>query len=110
MKLTRIGEFQELILLVVIILQENAYGASIKGELEERLKTKISVGSIQSSLKRLEEKEYLISKVGEASPIRGGRSKKLYKITPEGRKVLVQMKSIRENLYGSISYLRLKLD
>ncbi|MEL6190802.1 MAG: helix-turn-helix transcriptional regulator [Bacteroidota bacterium] len=110
MKLTRIGEFQELILLVVIILQNDAYGASIKGELEERLKTNISVGSIQSSLQRLEEKEYLTSKVGEATPIRGGRRKKLYKITPTGRQVLVQMKSIRENLYGSISYLRLKLD
>ncbi|MEM7512231.1 MAG: helix-turn-helix transcriptional regulator [Bacteroidota bacterium] len=110
MKLTRIGEFQELILLVVIILQNDAYGASIKGELEDRLKTNISVGSIQSSLQRLEEKEYLTSKVGEATPIRGGRRKKLYKITPTGRQVLVQMKSIRENLYGSISYLRLKLD
>ena len=110
MKLTRIGEFQELILLVVIILLDDAYGASIKGELEERLKTSISVGSIQSSLKRLEEKEYLSSKVGDATPVRGGRSKKLYRITPAGRKVLVQMKSIRENLYGSISYLRLKLD
>ena len=55
MKLTRIGEFQELILLVVIILQNDAYGASIKGELEERLNTNISVGSIQSSLQRLEE-------------------------------------------------------
>ncbi|MEM8896700.1 MAG: PadR family transcriptional regulator [Bacteroidota bacterium] len=110
MKLTRIGEFQELILLIVIILQDDAYGASIKGALEERLKTNISVGSIQSSLKRLEDKGYLISNTGEATPVRGGRRKKLYQITPQGREVLVHMKSIRENLYGSISYLRLKLD
>ncbi|MEM9935446.1 MAG: PadR family transcriptional regulator [Bacteroidota bacterium] len=110
MKITRIGEFEELILLMVIILQDDAYGVAIKLALEERLHTSISVGSIQSSLKRLEEKGYLVSAFGEATPVRGGRRKKLYQVTAEGRSVLVQMKSIRENLYGSIAYLRLNLD
>ncbi len=56
MKKTKLGEFEELVLLTVASLRKDAYGVEIKNTLEGRMKTKLSVGSIQSALKRMEEK------------------------------------------------------
>ena len=73
MKITKLGEFEELVLLTVVALREDAYGVEIKRELEERLGEKLSVGSIQSALKRMEEKGFLKSEFGEATQKRGGK-------------------------------------
>lgn len=102
MKTTKIGEFEELVLMTVIVLQEKAYGVAIKKELEERLETSVSVGSIQSALKRMEEKGYLRSKFGEASAKRGGKRKRIYSSTPAGQAVLQQMKEIRAGLWNAM--------
>jgi len=59
MKKTRLGEFQELILMTVIVLEDDAYGNEIQRELEERLDERLSVGAIQTALKRMEEKGFL---------------------------------------------------
>ncbi|HEX8530304.1 MAG TPA: helix-turn-helix transcriptional regulator, partial [Cytophagales bacterium] len=67
MKKTKLGEFEELVLLTVAALQQDAYGVEIKRELEARLNEKLSVGSIQSALKRMEEKGFLTSAFGEAT-------------------------------------------
>jgi PadR family transcriptional regulator PadR len=86
MKKTKLGEFEELVLLTVVVLAERAYGVEIKRELEQRLGESISVGSIQSSLKRMEEKGFLVSEFGEATQKRGGKRKKniqCYSIRPE---------------------------
>lgn len=72
MKKTKLGEFEELVLLTVAALQQEAYGVEIKRELEGRLKHKLSVGSIQSALKRMEEKGFLTSEFGDATQKRGG--------------------------------------
>ena len=50
MKVTKIGEFEELVLMTVIVLQKEAYGVAIRKELQERLNTSVSVGSVQSAL------------------------------------------------------------
>lgn len=105
MKITKIGEFEELVLLTVIVLQREAYGVAIKKELEERMKTTISVGSIQSALKRMEEKGFLTSHFGEATAKRGGKRKRIYSATPAGHSVLARMKEIRAGLWSSISDL-----
>ncbi|MEM6768287.1 MAG: helix-turn-helix transcriptional regulator [Bacteroidota bacterium] len=102
MKKTKIGEFEELVLMTVIVLQEEAYGVAIKKELEERLETSLSVGSIQSALKRMEEKGYLESKFGEATARRGGKRKRIYSATPAGQRVLSQMKNIRASLWNAM--------
>ena len=101
MKKTKLGEFEELVLMTVIVLQEEAYGVQIKKELENRLGTTLSVGSIQSALKRMEGKGYLTSEFGEASAKRGGKRKRIYTATQEGQSVLVEMKAIRESLWAS---------
>lgn len=105
MKKTKLGEFEELVLLTVAALQQEAYGVEIKRELEARLKTKLSVGSIQSALKRMEEKGFLTSEFGEATQKRGGKRKRFYFVTSYARKVLAELKEIRAGLWESIPKL-----
>ena len=109
MKKTKLGEFEELVLLTVATLQQDAYGVEIKRELEERLKQKLSVGSIQSSLKRMEEKGFLTSRFGEATQKRGGKRKRIYATTSHARKVLEEMKDIRAGLWSDMPKLAYEL-
>lgn len=105
MKKTKLGEFEELVLLTVASLQNEAYGVEIKRELEGRLKEKLSVGSIQSALKRMEDKGFLTSEFGEATQKRGGKRKRIYTATPYAHRILSEMKDIRAALWSSIPRL-----
>lgn len=105
MKKTKLGEFEELVLLAVVALQEEAYGVEIKRELDERLNERLSVGSIQSALKRMEEKGFLTSEFGESTAKRGGKRKRIYSATPYAHRVLQEMKEIRAGLWNAISGL-----
>ena len=102
MKKTKLGEFEELVLMTVVVLQTKAYGVEIKRELEDRLKEKLSVGSIQSALKRMEEKGFLTSEFGEATQKRGGKRKRIYSATPYAHRVLEEMKDIRTQLWSAM--------
>ena len=103
MKKTKLGEFEELVLLTVIVLKEDAYGVEIKRELEERLKETLSVGSIQSALKRMEENGFLKSEFGEATAVRGGKRKRIYTATPLAVQTLEEIKEVRTQLWASIA-------
>ncbi|WP_268121938.1 PadR family transcriptional regulator [Roseivirga pacifica] len=103
MKKTKLGEFEELVLLTVIVLKEEAYGVEIKRELEERLNETLSVGSIQSALKRMEEKDFLKSEFGEATAVRGGKRKRIYTATPLAIQTLEEIKNVRAQLWASIA-------
>lgn len=105
MKKTKLGEFEELVLLTVAVLQEEAYGVEIKRELERRLKQRLSVGSIQSALKRMEEKGFLKSALGEATQKRGGKRKRIYTITRYAEKVLAELRDIRSRLWDAMPQL-----
>ena len=105
MKKTKLGEFEEFVLLTVAALQDDAYGVEIKRELENRLKEKLSVGSIQSALKRMEEKGFLTSEFGDATQKRGGKRKRIYAATPYAHRVLSEVKEIRAGLWESIPAL-----
>jgi PadR family transcriptional regulator PadR len=100
MKGTHLGEFEELVLLIVGILNGDAYGISILAEIEEKTGRKVTVSTIHTALYRLEEKEYVTSQVGGASKARGGRSKRLYEITSAGRQALALSRDVRENLWN----------
>lgn len=103
MKKTKLGEFEELVLLTVIVLKEYAYGVEIKRELEERLNETLSVGSIQSALKRMEQKGFLKSEFGEATAVRGGKRKRIYTATPLAVQTLEEIKEVRTQLWASIA-------
>ena len=97
-----IGEFEEVVLLTVAILFENAYGISIKSEIESRLKRKVSVGAMRTALKRLESKGFLKSEFGKATAIRGGKRKRYFKVTKSGKEALEQVMEARKKLWGAI--------
>lgn len=105
MKKTKLGEFEELVLMTVIVLQEQAFGVEIKRELENRLSENLSVGSVQSALKRMEEKGFLTSEWGEATQKRGGKRKRIYSATPYAAQVLKEMKDIRSQLWEAMPNL-----
>ena len=81
-----VGEFEEVVMLTVAVLYENAYGISIKEEIEKRLKRKVSVGAMRTALSRLEKKGFLESEFGEATAVRGGKRKRYFRVTPLGKK------------------------
>ena len=105
MKKTKLGEFEELVLLTVASLRKEAYGVEIKNSLESRMRTRLSVGSIQSALKRMEEKGFLTSEFGEATQRRGGKRKRIYSTTAYAHRVLSEMKDIRRSLWRTIGNL-----
>jgi PadR family transcriptional regulator, regulatory protein PadR len=102
MKKYQLGEFEEVVMLTVGILHEDAYGVSIKKEIETRLPRKVSVGALQTALKRLEDKGYLKSREGEATQERAGRPKRYYSITAYGKKALEFSRSTRNDLWKAI--------
>ena len=81
-----IGEFEYLILSAVARLGEDAYGASIRGEIKNETGRQCSIGALYTTLDRLEAKGYLKTWMGEPTPQRGGRSKRLVRITVSGTK------------------------
>lgn len=102
MKKTQLGEFEEIVLLTIAVLHRDAYGVSIKNELENRLGYAISVGALQTALKRMEEKGYLDSYWGETSNVRGGKRKKYYRVTTSAQRALEEIKDIRARLWSDI--------
>ena len=98
----RMGEFEEIVLLTVAILNGEAYGVSIIEQIENRLERNVSLGAIQTVLKRLEDKGMVRSAFGEATKIRGGKRKRYYVITAEGQRVLKHTKDQRTSLWNAI--------
>lgn len=102
MSQNNLGEFEEIVLLVVSILRGKAYSVSIITEIEDRLNRNVSLGAIQTVLKRLENKGLVKSDFGNASNIRGGKRKRLYEITAIGQELLRLTKTQRNSLWDAI--------
>ncbi|UII22496.1 PadR family transcriptional regulator [Fulvivirga ligni] len=100
MKETRLGEFEEVILLLVGILDDDAYAFKIAEEFESQTARSVSIGAVHSTLNRLSEKGFLNSEMGASSPERGGRRKRIYKITALGHRVLTEAKDFRVSLWN----------
>lgn len=109
MKKYQLGEFEEIVMLTVGILYKDAYGVSIKKEIEERLARNVSVGALQTALQRLEQKGYLKSREGEANQERAGRPKRYFTITAYGKKAMEHTKSTRDELWAAIPKVALQL-
>lgn len=107
MRKYQLGEFEEVVMLTVGILYNNAYGVSIKKEIEERLSRNVSVGALQTALKRLEDKGYLRSHEGEATEERAGRPKKFFEITALGKRAMEYTKNTRDELWRAIPEIAL---
>lgn len=102
MKEYDLGEFEEIVLLTVAVLHDNAYGVAIKAEIQTRLHRTVSIGAMQTALRRMEAKGYLTSTFGEATAVRGGKRKRYFKITAYGLQALEQYKQARNTLWEAI--------
>jgi len=105
----QLGEFEEVVLLTVAVLNTDAYGVTIKQEIEGRLHRSVSTGAMQTALRRMEKKGYLESAFGEATAVRGGKRKRYFKITSYGVKALEHYKETRMGLWQSIPETVLEL-
>ncbi len=101
MERTFLGEFQELVLLTVVILGENAYGITIQDELEARAKRPVSRGALHTALSRLTDRGYLQSHYGGATAARGGRRKRFYQLTRSGQLALQDAQNTRQQFWQS---------
>ena len=103
-----LAEFEEVVLLTVALLHGEAYGIAIVDEMEKRLNRKVSIGALQTVLRRLEKKGYLSSRLGDATSIRGGKRKRYFTITPLGKAILETTKTQRLSLWEAIPEIAFK--
>jgi PadR family transcriptional regulator, regulatory protein PadR len=102
-----LGEFEELILTMVGALRDEAYGAAIANEIENRLKRDVNLSAVHVTLYRLEDKGYIKSSLGGATNERGGRRKRIYSITSAGMATLKAMKEQRLVLWSMVPQLKI---
>lgn len=102
MKDGRLREFEELVLLSVLIATPDAYGPSLQQILAEEAGQKASLGAIYTALDRLARKGLVLSELGDPTPIRGGRRKRHYELTPEGLKKVQEARRIREKMWKRV--------
>ena len=102
MKGTNLGELEELVLLTIAALMEEAYSVAICDELSKHAGRTVKLGVVHAVLKCLEEKGLLDSELGEATRTRGGKRKRFYKLTIPGKRALVRAKSMRDQLWDRI--------
>ena len=79
-----LGEFEYLIITAAVRLGDDAYGAAIRQEIEDTAKRRCSTGSLYTTLDRLESKGLIKTWMGDATPQRGGRAKRMIRVTPKG--------------------------
>jgi DNA-binding PadR family transcriptional regulator len=99
MKSHHLGELEELALLIVVALGADAYGVAVQQRLERDARRAIAIGAVYGALERLERKGYLTSALGEATPQRGGRRKRLFTATAAGLRALRGARQTRERLW-----------
>ena len=97
-----LGEFEQITLLAVARLREDAYGVAIRREIEERSDRPVAMGSVYAALDRMERKGYVRSNVGEPTPERGGRAKRFYELNPAGFKALVDARDTLDRLWENL--------
>jgi len=109
MKKYQLGEFEEIVILTIGVLYNDAYGVSIKKEIETRLSRKVSMGALHTALKRLEDKGYITAHDGEGTEERAGRPKKYFQITALGKRAMDYTRSTRNDLWDAIPKIAFKL-
>ncbi len=102
-----LGELEELILLMIVMLKEEAYGLAIRRALKEQTNRNITIGAVHGTVNRLEKKGYIESRMGGATDLRGGRRKRIFTITASGKSELQKSRDLKVNLWQQIPELML---
>ena len=109
MSQTTLGEFEEIVVMIVAILNGDAYSVGVINEIENRLNREVSLGAIQTVLKRLEQKGLLKSEFCGSTSERGGKRKRLYEITAQGQEIIDQTRAQRNSLWEAMPKLSFNL-
>ena len=88
------GEFEQLVLLAILRLGNDAYGMEVREEIERRTGREISYGAVYTTLDRLEGKGFASHRLGEATAERGGRARKYFRVEPAGREALRSTRAV----------------
>jgi len=94
------GDFERAVLLAVLHLQGQGYALTIGDEIERRAGKAVSLGAIYATLDRLQRKGYVSSKLGEATPERGGKKKRHYRIEAPGERALRDTLSVHDRMWA----------
>ena len=97
-----IGEFEELVLLLIVMLEEEAYGLAIRKALKEHADRTVTIGAVHGTVNRLEKKGFVESTLGGATESRGGRRKRIFTITASGKRALYRSRDVKVNLWNQI--------
>jgi len=98
-----LGEFEQMVLLALIHLKPNAYGAAIRQLLHKQIERNVAIGAIYSTLERLEKKGMVTSQLGEATAERGGRPKRYFELTSQGQIALKRARNAMNTLWQDIA-------
>jgi DNA-binding PadR family transcriptional regulator len=101
-----LGEFEQLTLLAILRLGDQAYGVTIRAELAERTGRTIAPGALYTTLERLEAKGIITSRMGDPTPQRGGRAKRYVTVTAAGVQALRRAVKAYERLLDGLDLLR----
>ena len=103
MKGERLGEFEEFTLLAVKALGDHTYAVPVQQYVEEATARRVSMGAIYAALSRLEDKGFVQSTMGEPTARRGGKPKRLFRVTAAGLKTARELHRVREKIWSAIS-------
>lgn len=109
MRRTYLGEFEEVVLLMVAILDGEAYGVTVSQALEENTGRIVTFGTVHNTLIRLEEKGFVSSQLGGATNERGGRRKRIFQVTALGSRALREIQELRQELWQLMPPNKLRL-
>jgi PadR family transcriptional regulator PadR len=98
-----LGEFEQVLLLAILRLADNAYGSTIRQLLSEQINRDVTIGALYTTLERLEKKGLLTSTLGEATAERGGRAKKYFEVSAKGHQALKRSKSALVTMWNGLA-------
>jgi len=101
-----LGEFEHLIVLGVLRLADQAYGVTVRQEIENRTRREVSIGAVYATLDRLEAKGYAKSHLGDPTPERGGRSKSFFEVTAKGLSAVNRTQRALESMSKGLDAIR----
>lgn len=100
-----LGEFEQLVLLAILRLEDQAYGVTIRAAISERAGRTIAPGALYTALDRLEDKGLVTSRLGEPTPERGGRAKRYFTVTASGIQAITRAQQAYQRLLEGLDIL-----
>ena len=101
-----LGEFEHMIVLALLRLEDRAYGVTVRQEIEFRTDREVSIGAVYATLDRLETKGYVKSHRGDPTPERGGRSKRFFRVTPKGVAAVTRTHRALQSMTEGLGFIR----